>query len=76
MKKNIIAIVATIIILFALFLTSVTGGWNPFELCGSGTNSGITATIIKDKETSVEYIVVTSKTGDGIAITPRLTKSN
>ena len=74
MKKNIITIIATIIVLIALFATSIVGAWNPFELCNTGSNAGITTTIIKDKETSIEYIVVVSKTNDGIAITPRLTK--
>lgn len=74
MKKNIITIVATIIILITLFVTSITSAWNPFEFYNSGSNNGITTTIIKDKETNIEYIVVVSKSNDGIAITPRLTK--
>lgn len=78
LKNNIIAFVICIIILISLFVGSVSAGyssfcWSPFVEKTIAGKDTISANILIDKDSGVEYIVVSTE--NGVAITPRLKKN-
>lgn len=78
LKNNIVTFVICIIILISLFVGSVSAGYSSFcwssfvekTIAGKDT---ISANILTDKDSGVEYIVVSTE--NGVAITPRLKKN-
>lgn len=77
-KKNIVAFVICIVVLISLFVGSVSAGyssfcWSPFVEKAIAGKDTISANIFTDKDSGVEYIVVSTE--NGVAITPRLKKN-
>lgn len=78
MKKNIVTFIICIIVLITLFISSVSAGypsfcWSPFVEKTVAEKATISANILTDKDSGVEYIVVSTE--NGVAITPRLKKN-
>lgn len=78
MKKNIVTFIICIIVLITLFISSVSAGyssfcWSPFVEKTVAEKATISANILTDKDSGVEYIVVSTESG--VAITPRLKKN-
>ena len=78
MKNNIVTFAICIIVLITLFVGSVSAGyssfcWSPFVEKTNAGKGAISANILTDKDSGVEYIVVSTE--NGVAITPRLKKN-
>lgn len=78
MKNNIVTFILCIIVLITLFISSVSAGyssfcWSPFVEKTNAGKDTVYANILVDKDSGIEYIVVSTE--NGVAITPRLKKN-